>query len=144
MRPIKSSVIIRRGDIFNINLGNSFKNLRRPILVIQNDIGNKYCQSVIVVPLTTLRKVKKLLFSVPIPANTKTGLKEEHVALFSQIRTLQKDRFTNDSYLGRIDSDTLKKVDEAIMLSLGLSTIQKLQNKMEAKREVKTISSRIG
>ena len=56
MRPIKSSVIIRRGDIFNINLGNSFKNLRRPVLVIQNDIGNKYCQSVIVVPLTTLGK----------------------------------------------------------------------------------------
>jgi len=138
MRPVKSSVIIRRGDIFNINLGNNFTNLQRPVLVIQNDIGNKYCQSVIVVPLTTLKKVKKLLFSVPIPANSKTGLKEEHIALFSQIRTLQKERFTNDSYLGRIDAETLHKVDEAIMLSLGLSTLQKLQDKMEAFKALKT------
>lgn len=138
MRPVKSSVIIRRGDIFNINLGNNFTKLRRPVLVIQNDIGNKYCQSVIVVPLTTLKKVKKLLFSVPIPANTQTGLKEEHVALFSQIRTLQKEHFTNDSYLGRLNCETLKKVDEAIMLSLGLSTLQKLQSKMEAIRKLKT------
>lgn len=138
MRPVKSSVIIRRGDIFNINLGNNFTKLRRPVLVIQNDIGNKHCQSIIVVPLTTIRKVKKLLFSLVIPANTKTGLKEEHVALFSQIRTLQKSHFTNDSYLGRLSLDMMKKVDEAIMLSLGLSTIQRLQSKMEINKALKT------
>lgn len=130
--------MIRRGDIFSINLGNKFSKLRRPVLVIQNDIGNKHCNSIIVVPLTTIRKIRKLLFSLVIPATIKTGLAEEHVALFSQIRTLPKTNFSNDAYLGRLDLDMMKKVDETIMLSLGLSTIQRLQNKMQVIRTLKT------
>ena len=138
MRAAKSTVIIKRGDIFNINLGNDLTKLRRPVLVIQNDVGNKHCQTIIVVPLTTMCKLKRLLFSVYIPANINTGLKEDHVALFSQIRTLQKEHFANDAYLGRLNYDLMQKVDEAIILSLGLSTIQKLQNKMQIKRDLKT------
>ena len=138
MHPAKGSVIIRRGDIFKINLASNFTNLRRPVLVIQNDIGNKYCSSVIIVPLTTIRKMKKLLFALAVPASAKTGLKEEHFALFSQIRTLQKEHFTNDTYLGRLDPQFMERVDEAIKLSLGLSTIQRLQNKMRVNKAQKT------
>lgn len=127
----KSSVPIRRGDIFCLNLGSNEAGgkIFRPVLVIQNDIGNRFCDTVIVVPLTTEKKAKKLFFTVLIESNPQTGLLENHVALFSQIRTIDRKRFTNDNYLGRIDEQTVRKVDEAIQLSLGLSTLQKLQDR---------------
>lgn len=136
MRSVKSSVNIRRGDIFFIELGNSEqKRITRPVLVIQNDIGNRYCQSIIVVPLMQLLKAKRLLFSVLINANHTTGLTKDHVALFSQIRTIPKNYFSNDNYLGHIDTHTLEKVDQAIELSLGLCTLQRLLYKNQIKRE---------
>lgn len=141
MSPVKNTVIIRRGDIFAVDLSpDKRKSLIRPVLVIQNDIGNRFCNSIIVAPLIPEVKTKRLLFSVLIAANRKTGLFRDHVALFSQIRTLERKDFSNDNYLGRVDFDTMQKVDRAIELSLGLSTIQKLQSRYERAKEKKLLS----
>lgn len=141
MSPMKNTVIIRRGDIFAVDLSqDKRKSLIRPVLVIQNDIGNRFCNSIIVAPLIPEVKTKRLFFSVLITANRKTGLLKDHVALFSQIRTLERKDFTNDNYLGRVDFETMQKVDRAIELSLGLSTIQKLQSRYERAKEKKLLS----
>ncbi|WP_227765847.1 type II toxin-antitoxin system PemK/MazF family toxin [Zhaonella formicivorans] len=139
MRAVRGLATVKRGDVFAVNLNNEGKrSLIRPVLVIQNDIGNRYCPSVIVVPLISKLKTKKLLFSVLIPAGSKSGLCKDHVALFSQIRTLERHHFTNDNFLGHLDFETMQKVDRAIELSLGLSTIQKLHNRYQMFKEKMT------
>lgn len=135
MKHDNTKVSIRRGDIFLINLGCDprGRTINKPVLVIQNDIGNRFCNTVIVVPLIPEKYVKKLFFSVSIKASPETGLRENHVAIFSQIRTVDKSWFSNDRYLGRITGKTIHQVDRAIEISLGLSTLQKLENKMDRK-----------
>jgi mRNA interferase MazF len=126
----KTKLCIRRGDIFLIELGYDSQGniIKRPVLVIQNDIGNRFCNTVIVVPLILESKIKKLYFSVSIKASHETGLTKSHVAIFSQIRTLEKKLFSNDCYLGRITDDIIIKMDRAIEISLGLSVMQRLEN----------------
>ncbi len=127
---------IRRGDVYLVDLGTDSQGtkLRRPVLVIQNDIGNKFCSTIIVVPLTPAYKVKRLLFGVLMQRGGSTGLPSDHVALFSQIRTLGKDRFRVENFLGRADDRIIVQVDRAIQLSLGLSTLQQLQTRSIASR----------
>lgn len=137
MSELKSKTSIRRGDLFTIILGKDENNneSRRPVLIIQNDIGNRYCNSVIVVPLSYKLRAKNLFFGVLVEGNSKTGLFEDQVALLSQIRTVQKSVFSNDNYLGRVDGETMEKIDHALALSVGLSNIQKLQSRQYAKKE---------
>jgi mRNA interferase MazF len=131
MKTDDTKVFIRRGDIFMVNLGCDSKgrSVIRPVLVIQNDIGNRFCSSIIAVPLIQASSAKRLLFSMPIKANYVTGLTKDHIAVFSHIRTIDKAWFSNDCYLGRINDEDRKQMDKAIELSLGLSTLQRLQNK---------------
>lgn len=138
MKCDKTKVSVRRGDIFLVNLGcdPQGETISRPVLVIQNDIGNRLCNTVIVVPLIPEYEVKKLFFSVTVKTSLETGLHENHVAIFSQIRTIDKSWFSNDRYLGRITGKTMRQVDRAIEISLGLSTLQKLENKMSKGRLV--------
>jgi mRNA interferase MazF len=138
VRRDQTKVSIRRGDIFLINLGcdPQGQTINRPVLVIQNDIGNRLCNTVIVVPLIPEYEVKKLFFSVTIKASLETGLQENHVAIFSQIRTVDKSWFSNDRYLGRITGNTIRQVDRAIEISLGLSTLQKLETRLKKTNKV--------
>jgi mRNA interferase MazF len=131
MKKDNTKVCIRRGDIFVICLGSdsSKESLVKPVLVIQNDIGNRFCSSIIVVPLIPEILVRKLLFSIRITANNATGLDQNHIAIFSQIRTVDKACFANDCYLGRLNEKDTLKMDKAIELSLGLSALQKLHNR---------------
>ncbi len=133
MKLDNTKVSIRRGDIFLLSLGCDKKgrSVQRPVLVIQNDIGNRFCSSVIVVPLILEISAKKLLFSLTIKANSMTGLTSNHLAVFSQIRTVDKSWFSNDCYLGRLGEEEKFQMDKAIELSLGLSTLQKLENRQE-------------
>jgi mRNA interferase MazF len=127
-------VPICRGEVYQINLGQTKDNqeLTRPVLVIQNDIGNRLYDSVIVVPLSPKIQTKRLFVSIGIKPAEIPGLNEEHVALFFQIRTIDKSKFLKDNFLGKIDSATMWQVDEAIKLSLGISTIQRIQNRKKA------------
>ena len=107
---------VKRGDIYFINLGGSENRGSeqqglRPCLVIQNDTGNKFSPTIIVVPLTS--KVKKLM-----PTHVQFNLKgTESVILCEHIRTVSKQRIVE--YIDYIDVRTLEKVEKALLTSLG-------------------------
>ncbi|HHW08112.1 MAG TPA: type II toxin-antitoxin system PemK/MazF family toxin [Clostridia bacterium] len=137
LRLPRSRVSIKRGDLFSIQLGTNEdgRDFYRPVLVIQNDIGNRYCNSVIVVPLSYKLRAKHLFFGVLVKSTPQTGLIHDAVAVLSQIRTVEKSYFSNDNYLGRVDSQTMEKIDQCLALSLGLSTLQKLQDRFPSQVE---------
>ncbi len=85
---------IKRGDVFYVNLDptkGSEQAGTRPVLVIQNDVGNDYAPTVIVAPLTTKSFTKRYPTNVNIPKGT-AGLKADSTVLLSQIRTIDKGR----------------------------------------------------
>ncbi len=125
-------ISVCRGEVYEISLGDGENRIVRPVLVIQNDIGNRLYDSIIVVPLSPKVHTKRLFVSVGIQPTEIPALKEEHVALFFQIRTIDKQKFSKDNFLGRIDASTMWQVDEAIKLSLGISTIQRIQSRKKA------------
>jgi mRNA interferase MazF len=134
VNPAKESFLIERGDIFLLEIGGQERR-KQPVLVIQNDIGNRFCRSIIVVPLVPNPRLKNLLLGVLLAAGGSNGLPAEHVALFSQIMTVDKFSFRKDNFMGRPDDRALARIDEAIKLSLGLSTIQRLETKQNLLRK---------
>lgn len=112
-------MVIKRGDIFYADLSpvvGSEQDGIRPVLIIQNDLGNKYSPTVIVVAITTKMK-PKLPTHVPISKGM-FGLQKDSVILIEQVRTLDKVRLKRK--IGTIDSITLDKVKEALKLSLNI------------------------
>ena len=111
---------IRRGDVFWVDLNpvkGSEQAGRRPVVVIQNDVGNEVAPTVIVAPLTTKSFTKHYPINVHIPRGI-AGLKEDSTILLSQIRTIDKTRLARK--IGHLPSSYLKQVDQATCLSLGL------------------------
>ena len=112
---------IRRGDLFWVDLKpvkGSEQAGRRPVVVIQNDVGNEVAPTVIVAPLTTKSFTKSYPMNAHIPRGV-AGLKEDSTVLLSQIRTIDKTRLHRK--IGHLPSAYLKQVDRAIGISLGLS-----------------------
>ena len=112
---------IRRGDLFWVDLNpvkGSEQAGRRPVVVIQNDVGNEAAPTVIVAPLTTKNFTKQYPFNVHVPRGV-AGLKENSTVLLSQIRTIDKVRL--DRRIGHLPSSYLKQVDQATCVSLGLT-----------------------
>lgn len=89
----------------------------RPVLVIQNDVGNEYAPTVIVAPLTTKAFSKWYPTNVQVPRGT-AGLNENSTVLLSQIRTIDKSRLQRK--IGHLPSELMHQVDAAIKASLGL------------------------
>ena len=113
---------IKRGDLFWVDLNptrGSAQAGRRPVVVIQNDIGNEFAPTVIVAPMTTRNFSKEYPTNVPIPRAV-SGLKEDSTVLLSQIRTLDKKRV--EKKIGHLPGSYLERVDRAIKISLGLGT----------------------
>ena len=112
---------IRRGDLFWVNLDptkGSEQAGRRPVLVIQNDIGNEFSATVIVAPLTTKSFTKPYPTNVHLPRGI-ASLKEGSTVLLSQIRTIDKTRL--ERKIGHLPSDYLSEVNRGIAISLGLN-----------------------
>ena len=111
---------IKRGDLYWVDrnpVKGSKQAGRRPVVVIQNDIGNAVAPTVIVVPLTTRSFSKRY----PINAHLSKGiggLKEDSTILLSHIRTIDKSRLNRK--IGRLPALYLAQVDQAIKISLGL------------------------
>lgn len=125
-----SDFVIERGDIFGVELAlENGRKIKQAVIVIQNDIGNRYCDSVIAAPVIPELKVKGAQLGVIIEAGPETGLSTDHLALFTQIRTLEKHFFKRGFYLGRPSQKAMERIDEAIKLSLGISTLQRLQTR---------------
>jgi len=113
-------VDINRGDVFYADLNpviGSEQGGVRPVVVIQNDIGNKYSPTVIVAAITSKINKAKLPTHVEIAANS-SQLDKDSVILLEQIRTLDKKRLQRK--VTSLEKNTIKKVDKAIEISLGL------------------------
>lgn len=110
---------VLRGDIFYADLSpvvGSEQSGIRPILVVQNDIGNKYSPTIIAVAITS--KIKNKMPTHIEIDGSKYGLDKKSVILAEQIRTLDKKRLKEK--VGSLDKDTLNKVKHAIEISCGL------------------------
>jgi len=91
----------------------------RPALIIQNDVSNRVTDLTIIAPITSTVRFPLNPVHVLIPADQNTGLVITSAALLSQIRAIDKVRLVKR--LGALDADTLRRVDEAIQISLGLT-----------------------
>ena len=112
--------MISRGDLFSASLDpvvGSEQGGIRPVLVIQNDVGNRYSPTVIVLAITGQVNKARLPTHVPVPAGN-TGLQKDSVVLAEQIRTLDKRRLRER--IGALPPELMEKVTEAVRVSLGV------------------------
>ncbi len=117
---MSNNITVRRGDIFYADLNpviGSEQGGTRPVLVVQNDIGNKYSPTIIITAITSQINKAKLPTHVEIKAGS-YGLVKDSVVLLEQIRTIDKKRLREK--IGRFNDDMMDKVDECIKISLGL------------------------
>lgn len=111
---------IRRGDIFYADLSpvvGSEQGGLRPVLIIQNDVGNRYSPTVIAAAITSRMGKTRLPTHIDIYAE-KAGLAKDSVILLEQIRTLDKRRLKEK--MGHLDESMMNEVNAAIAVSFGL------------------------
>lgn len=112
--------MIKRGDVFFADLSpvvGSEQGGTRPVLILQNDIGNRFSPTVVVAAITAQIQKAKLPTHIEINAD-KYGFDRNSVVLLEQIRTIDKSRLTDK--ITRLDDVLMRKVDGALMISLGL------------------------
>ncbi len=115
-----NNLIVKRGDVFFADLSpvvGSEQGGVRPVLVIQNDIGNRFSPTVIVAAITAQIQKAKLPTHVEIDADL-YGFEKDSVILLEQIRTIDKQRLTDK--ITNLDQVMMAKVDDALQISLGL------------------------
>lgn len=111
---------VKRGDVFFADLSpvvGSEQGGTRPVLIIQNDIGNRFSPTVIIAAITAQIQKAKLPTHVEIDAK-KYGLERDSVILLEQLRTVDKARLTDR--ITHLDDIMMKRVDEALKISVGL------------------------
>ena len=111
---------VKRGDIYYADLSpvvGSEQGGLRPVLIIQNDIGNRYSPTVIAAAITSRMGKTRLPTHIDIYAD-KVGLAKDSVILLEQIRTLDKRRLKEK--MGHLDDDIMNEVNAAIAVSFGL------------------------
>lgn len=114
--------MIRRGDIFYADLRpviGSEQGGVRPVLIIQNDTGNRHSPTVICAAITSKMNKAKLPTHVEINAE-KYGVIKDSVILLEQVRTIDKTRLKEK--VCHLDQDVLKKINQALMVSFSLNT----------------------
>jgi len=118
--PQKMNKNIKRGDVFFADLSpvvGSEQGGQRPVIIIQNNIGNRYSPTVIISAITAKIAKAKLPTHVEVKKDD-VGLIKDSVILLEQIRTIDKKRLIQK--LGTLDKKTMERVDEALLISLGL------------------------
>ncbi|RHO52282.1 type II toxin-antitoxin system PemK/MazF family toxin [Ruminococcaceae bacterium AM07-15] len=111
---------VRRGDIYYADLSpvvGSEQGGMRPVLIVQNNVGNRYSPTVIAAAITSQLNKAKLPTHIEIEART-YGLSKDSVILLEQVRTLDKRRLREK--MGRLDEQVMGQVDDAIAVSFGL------------------------
>lgn len=111
--------MIKRGDIHLANLNpvvGSEQGGLRPVLIVQNDKGNKFSPTVIVAAITSSEQKPDLPTHIAILPE-QSGLKKPSIILLEQLRTLDKSRLV--SFIGSIDDETMQQVEKALECSLG-------------------------
>lgn len=113
--------IIKRGDIFYADLSpvvGSEQGGLRPVLIIQNNVGNKYSPTVIVSAITSQLTKAKIPTHIELPASN-YPVPKDSVILLEQIRTIDKTRL--QTKLGELDDRKMREVNRAILISLGFA-----------------------
>ena len=116
-----TTMVVKRGDIFYADLSpviGSEQGGIRPVIIIQNDIGNKYSPTVIVAAITSQINKAKLPTHVAI-SSEEYGLNRDSVVLLEQIRTLDKKRLKEK--IGHMTEVDMKKVDKSLLISISLA-----------------------
>ena len=111
---------VKRGDIFYADLSpvvGSEQGGVRPVLIVQNDTGNKHSPTVIAAAITSQTGKARLPTHITLAAGS-VGLPKDSVVLLEQVRTLDKRRLRE--HMGRVDDRVMRQVDNAIAVSFGL------------------------
>ncbi|UOR10319.1 type II toxin-antitoxin system PemK/MazF family toxin [Halobacillus amylolyticus] len=113
-------MIVKRGDVYFADLSpvvGSEQGGVRPVLILQNDIGNRFSPTVIIAAITAQIQKAKLPTHVEIDAE-KYGFERNSVILLEQIRTIDKQRLTDK--ITQLDGPMMQRVNESLQISLGL------------------------
>ena len=116
-------MIVKRGDIYYADLSpviGSEQGGIRPVLVVQNDVGNKYSPTIIAAAITSQINKAKMPTHIEISAE-EYGLNKDSVVLLEQIRTIDKKRLKEK--IGQLDDALMEQVDSALTISFGLTEI---------------------
>ena len=111
---------VKRGDIYYADLSpvvGSEQGGLRPVLIIQNDIGNRYSPTVIAAAITSQRDKAKLPTHIEVAAGS-CGLQKDSTVLLEQVRTLDKRRLRER--MGELPRETMESIDTALSISFGL------------------------
>lgn len=112
--------LVKRGEVYFADLSKTFgseQGGKRPVLIIQNDIGNRHSGTTIIIPLTTSDTKSQLPTHTQLQIQTvENELNEESIALTEQIKVIDKKRLKDK--IGIVDKENMKKVEEAIRVSL--------------------------
>ncbi len=113
---------VRRGEIYYADLSpvvGSEQGGVRPVLIVQNDIGNKHSPTVIAAAITSQKEKSKLPTHISLDAE-RYGLAKDSIVLLEQVRTLDKKRLKER--MGELDNVAMHRVDNALSVSFGLDT----------------------
>ncbi len=111
---------IKRGDIFYADLSpvvGSEQGGIRPVLIVQNDVGNKYSPTVIAAAITSQQFKTRMPTHISVNASV-CGLSKDSVVLLEQIRTLDKKRLREK--MGNLPETDMDRIDDALSVSIGL------------------------
>lgn len=111
---------VKRGEIYYADLSpvvGSEQGGIRPVLIVQNDVGNKHSPTVIAAAITSKQEKSKLPTHIAVQA-TSCGLAKDSVVLLEQVRTLDKRRLKER--MGELDQGSMAQVNDALQVSLGL------------------------
>ena len=111
---------VKRGEIYYADLSpvvGSEQGGIRPVLIIQNNIGNRYSPTVIAAAITSQQDKTKLPTHISVAADS-SGLQKNSIVLLEQVRTLDKRRLKEK--MGDLDLESMNRVDHALSVSLGL------------------------
>jgi mRNA interferase MazF len=111
---------VKRGDIYYADLSpvvGSEQGGVRPVLIVQNDVGNRYSPTVIAAAITSHREKTKLPTHIEVQG-VECGLAKDSVVLLEQIRTIDKRRLKER--MGTLDTDAMNQIDRALSISFGL------------------------
>lgn len=115
-------VTIKRGEIYYADLSpviGSEQGGVRPVLIVQNDVGNKHSPTVIAAAITSQKEKSKLPTHIGINA-TSCGLSKDSIVLLEQIRTIDKKRLKER--MGELDNSSMTQINNALSISFGLGS----------------------
>lgn len=118
---MKIDKVVKRGDIYYADLSpviGSEQGGVRPVIIVQNNIGNKFSPTIIVAPITSKMNKAKLPTHIEVSAK-QFGLEKDSVMLLEQIRTIDKMRLRE--FIGTADEKIMNKVDQVLKISLSLN-----------------------